>query len=106
MFLTTDRLMTGMFLLLLVGAAYFSLERILFSDASFILFRLINLHGLQIQEHRYGSAITQGIPLLASRLHMPLKAIVFLYSVSFNLFYLVVAALLLYRFKQTGLAVL
>src|SRR4051794_9292145 len=59
MFLTPNRVIAGLFTILLIGAAYFSLERILFSDASYILFRLINLNSLQIQEQRYGSFITQ-----------------------------------------------
>lgn len=106
MFLTTNRLITGLFLLLLAGAAFFSLERVLFADASFILFRIINLDQLQIQEHRYGSFITQGLPLLAARMHLPLHIVVFLYSISFTLFYLAVVLLLLYRFKEQQLAIL
>src|SRR3954464_15537845 len=59
MLITPSRLVLSLFTVLLLGAAYFSLERILFSDASYILFRLINLNSLQIQEQRYGSFITQ-----------------------------------------------
>jgi len=106
MFLTPNRLIIGLFTVLLLGAAYFSLERILFCDASYILFRLINSDSLQIQEQRYGSFITQSFPLLAARLHLPLKMIVVLYSISFNLFYLAVALLLLYRFREYSLGVL
>jgi len=99
-------LIIGLFFILLAGAAYFSLERILFCDASFILFRIINYQNLQIQEHRYGSFITQAVPLLFSKLHLPLRSIVIAYSISFNLFYLVVAWILLYRLRLTGLALL
>lgn len=106
MVITTNRLIASLFLILLIGAAVFSYERILFADASFILFRLINEGSLQIQEHRYGSFITQGIPLLSARLHLPLPVIVVLYSLSFNLFYLSVALLLLYHFRNTSLSIL
>jgi hypothetical protein len=92
--------------MLLLGAALFSMERVLFADASFILFRIINSDSLQIQEHRFGSFITQGVPLLAARLQLPLATIVVLYSTSFTLFYLVVVLLLLYRFKEQELAIL
>lgn len=104
--ISPNRLVLGLFTVLLLGAGWFSLERILFSDASYILFRVINLDRLQIQEHRYGSFITQGVPLLAARLHLPLKFIVVLYSLSFNLFYLAVALLLSYGFREFGLSVL
>lgn len=106
MFLTTNRLITALFALLFVGAAVFSMERVLFADASFILFRIINTGTMQIQEHRYGSFITQSLPLIAAYLHLPLKVIVVVYSVSFPLFYLTVVLLLLYHFKENELAVL
>lgn len=98
--------MAGLFMVLLIAAACFSVERVLFSDSAFVLFRIINSGSLQIQEHRYGSFITQSFPLLASRLHLPLKAVMVLYSISFNLFYLTVALLLLYKFRDFTLGVL
>lgn len=106
MFITTRRLICALFAILLIGAAVFSFERVLFADASFILFRLINSGTLQIQEHRYGSFLTQSVPLLAAYLHLPLVAIVVLYSISFTLFYLAAALLLLFYFRQKELAVL
>jgi hypothetical protein len=101
-----NRLIASLFIVLLIGAFVFSLERILFCDASYILFRIVNFDTLQIQEHRYGSFITQGFPLIAAKLHLPLSTIVVLYSISFNLLYLAVALLLLYRFKEQTLALL
>jgi hypothetical protein len=100
------RLVLGLFILLLLAAIYFYQERVLFSDAAYMLFRIVNLNSLQIQEHRYGSFITQAFPLLGSRIHLSIQSVAFLYSISFNLFYLAVASLLLFRYKQTGLAVL
>jgi hypothetical protein len=96
----------GLFFILFLGSLYFSFERILYSDSSFILFRIINLGSLQPQEYRYGSFITQGIPLVASKLHLPLSWIVLLYSASFNLFYLAVAAILVLKLKEYSLAIL
>jgi hypothetical protein len=106
MIVSQNRLIIGLFVVLLIGAIYFSLERILFSDASYILFRILNFDSLQIQEHRYGSFMTQGFPLIASKLHLPLSTIVVLYSASFNIFYLLVAFLLVYKFREYSLAVL
>lgn len=97
---------TSLFIVLLLLSVVYAYERILFADASFILFRIINSGSLQIQELRFGSFITQWIPLLAARLHLSLTLIVFLYSASFNLFYLTVALLLLFVFREISLAML
>jgi hypothetical protein len=106
MFLNMPRLVVFLFVVLLGGAIYFSLERILFCDASFMLMRIVNYGSLQIQEHRYGSFITQAFPLIGSRLGFSLQTLVILYSASFNIFYLSVALLLIYKFRETGLALL
>ena len=78
MFVTVNRLVAGLFIVLLAGAAFFYMERMLFLDASFILFRIINLGEFQIQEHRYGSFITQAFPLIAAKLHLPIQVVVLL----------------------------
>ncbi len=96
----------SLFLVLLFGSLYFALERVMFCDASLIFTEILNTGGLRIQEKRYGSFITQLFPLLGGKMHLPLKAIVILYSASFNLFYLVVAGILLFRFRNYLLAVL
>jgi len=91
---------------LLILALLFWKERALFVDASYILFRIVNLDELQIQEHRYGSFITQAFPLFAARLHLPVTAVVLLYSISFNLFYFLAGWLVTYRLRQPLLGVL
>lgn len=77
----------------------------LYSDAAYILYNIINNKTLGIQEHRYGSFITQVFPLTAVWLKLPLTFVVFLYSVSFNLFYLV-SGWVLYRLRQYGFLLL
>ena len=96
----------GLFFFLLLGSIYFSLERVLYSDTSYILFQVINTDSLQPQVHRYGSFITQCFPLLAAKLNLPLSWIVVVYSASFNLFYLGVAAILILKLKEYSLALL
>lgn len=96
----------ALFIILLAAAVFFSEERILFLDASYILFRIINLDEFQIQEYRYGSFITQMVPLYAARFGLPLNWIIILYSASFNLFYLIVISLLLFRYRNISLAIL
>lgn len=99
-------LLLSLFVILFIGSVIFARERILFCDASFILTEILNADSLRIQEHRYGSFITQLFPLLAGKAHVPLKDIILLYSISFNLFYLMAAAIILFRFKNIKLAVL
>lgn len=84
----------GFLIALLIGSIIFWKERMLFSDAAFISFRIINYGTLQIQVDRYGAFITQLFPYLASKAHLPLASVLLWYSISFNLFYLVVGGLL------------
>jgi len=90
---------------LLVGAVVFYKERVFFGDASFVVFNVLNYKRFYIQEHRLGSFITQMVPLLGQKMHLPIKTILISYSVSFNLFYLSVAALLTFQFRQYTLAI-
>lgn len=96
----------SLFIVLLLGAIFFAQERVMFCDASLIFTEVINSGDLRIQENRYGSFITQIFPLFFSKIHMPLQAIIVLYSASFNLFYLFVVAVLLFRVRNYQLAVL
>lgn len=91
---------------LLVLACTYWRERILFVDAAHILFRLINEGILQIQAERWGSIITQGPVLLAVKAGVPLQALMVFYSAVFNLFYLAVALLLVFRHRRPDLALI
>lgn len=90
---------------LLAGSIIFYRERMFFADASFITFNILDLHRFYIQEHRFGSFITQLVPWLGQKFHWPLKTILIGYSVSFNAFYLIVSVLL-YRMRQYSLVLL
>ncbi|NCX96177.1 MAG: hypothetical protein EBX41_07165 [Chitinophagia bacterium] len=91
---------------LLVLAIVYYKERVLFADAPHILFRIINEGTLKIEENRWGAFITQLFPLVLSKLHAPLPAILFLYSISFNLFYTAVGFVLYKVYKRYDLVVL
>jgi hypothetical protein len=91
---------------LLVLAFVYYKERALFLDSSYVLFRIVNDGHLAIQENRFGSFITQIVPLIGSKLHLSIKTIVIAYTVSFNVFYLAVISLLVFRLRQYGLAIL
>ncbi|MGN6567146.1 MAG: hypothetical protein ACTHJ0_04300, partial [Flavipsychrobacter sp.] len=102
----TAQIAVAVMVILLTGAFIFYKERMLFIDAPHICFRLLNYKTFVIEEHRYGSFITQMVPLIGERLHWSLKTILVAYSASFNLFYLIVALLVVFRCKQYGMAIL
>ncbi len=93
-------------LALLVGAAVCWRERILFTDPSFILFRMLLEGQPIISEHRYGAVVTQVFPLVGFRLGLPLAVVCWLYSVSFYLFYTTVYLLVGLRWREYALALL
>ncbi|MFI5196881.1 MAG: hypothetical protein ACHQD8_07305, partial [Chitinophagales bacterium] len=78
--------LAAMGVLFVLGAIFYK-ERVLFADASFILFAIINDNHFAIQVERYGSFITQLFPYLGQKLHLPLNTLMFLYGISFNLFF-------------------
>jgi hypothetical protein len=91
---------------LLIGAIVFFKERLLFIDTSYYAFNIINYKGLALIHQRYGAFISQIIPYAGFKLHLPIGAILFGYAISFNVFFVVIGALLIYRYKQYRLAIL
>ena len=89
---------------LFVAGIVFYKARLLFGDASFIAFNVLNWKMFYIQEHRYGSFITQWVPYVGGLLHMPLRWILVAYTASFNFFYLL-AAVIMHRLRQYHLVV-
>src|SRR5436305_13132006 len=78
--------------LLWVGSIIYYKERMLFADDAYISFNIANYREIGIQEGRYGSFITQLGPYCAQALHLSLRSVLVVYSMTFNLFYLSVAA--------------
>ena len=91
---------------LIIGAIIFYKERTLFADSAYLLFNIINTKHISIEHHRYGAIITLIVPYIATHLHLSVKTILFTYDVWVNLFYFLVAAIIVYRYKQYGMAVL
>lgn len=91
--------------LFVLGVIFFK-ERVFFADASYILFNILNIGKLHIPEHRYGAFITQMFPWFGQKLHLPIRTIIIAYALSFNFFYLSVGAVLVYKCRQYGLAIL
>jgi len=89
---------------LLIALIFFK-ERFFFADTSYAAFYIINSKSLAIMNQRYGSFITQIVPYLAQRMHLPLTSVLISYAASFHLFYLTVIAVM-HKCKQYGLAIL
>lgn len=68
-------------------AAYFYQERTIFLDSSFILFSIASTGEFAVQANRFGSALTQFFPWLGVNLHLPIRAVMILYSVGIVLYY-------------------
>ncbi len=95
-----------LFFIFLIASILFYRERMLFVDPCFVTFTILNTSELVITEHRYGAFITQLFPWIGGMMHLPLATILILYSASFYLFFSAVILLLIFRFKQYGLAIL
>lgn len=91
---------------LAIGASVFYKERSFFADTAYVLFNVVNTGQLAIQYNRYGAIVAQCVPWLGQRLHWPLKTILVVYSVWPYVFYLLVGALLVFRYRQYKVAVL
>ncbi|MBS1772999.1 MAG: hypothetical protein JST82_09060 [Bacteroidetes bacterium] len=70
---------------LICFAIVFYKERIIFGDAAFHLFFLLKNGWFEIQAFRFGTALTQILPLLASKLHVSLAGVMLTYSLSYIL---------------------
>ncbi|MEI7801585.1 MAG: hypothetical protein WCI97_02950 [Bacteroidota bacterium] len=81
-------------------------ERTCFVDMSFILFNICKDHTLQIQVNRFGSAVTQIFPLVATWLHFSLENIARIYSASFVIWYFLVFLICALVFKKYSHALL
>ena len=90
---------------LLLAALFFYQERVIFSDAAWVVYNIINKKEIFIIEHRYGAFVSQMFPLVGTYLGLPLSSILLLYSISFTIFYLS-TALYLHWIKQYSLSIL
>ncbi len=75
------------YLMLFALSLLFYLERTVFIDIAYHLFHIIKDDSVAIQNYRFGSAITQVFPLLATQLKLPLDSVLQIYSGCFILVY-------------------
>lgn len=88
----------GMLLILFMLSIVWYKFRMYFLDAPFIVFQIINDDSPAIMVGRYGAILTQIFPYIGQKFNLPMSVILLLYSMSFNLLYLV-SGLILYKLK-------
>lgn len=93
-----------MFLVLFVLSLLFYLERTCFVDPCYAVFNLLYYHDYVIEAGRIAAVLPQSLALVAIKLHLPLKAILMVYSFSFVLLYYLIYLLIAYGFKLDRLA--
>lgn len=86
----TALLGTAVYTVLLVLAAVFYLERMAVLDMAFQTFQILRTGSLQIQSGRFGAAGTQFFAWAAQAIGLPLKAVLYSYSLGHVLFYFLI----------------
>ncbi len=89
-----------MFFVLLILSCIFYKERIICFDTALVDSRIIITNYFSIFPVRFGGAIPQIIPLLATIFNFPLKLILLFHSMGMILFYLLFFILIVFRFKN------
>ncbi len=74
-------------MVLLIFSVLYYEERAIFMDGAFQLFEVLNYGSFQIYAHRFTSVLTQAVPLLFSKLGLPLQWSLLSYSISFIVLY-------------------
>ena len=77
------------YLSLFLLSLLFYKERTVFLDIAYHMFIIIKDNALAIQNNRFGAAVTQVFPLMASRFSLPIEVIAKIYSACFVLYYFV-----------------
>ncbi len=90
----------------LIASGYFAFERILNVDNSYFFFQIINHHEFWFPENRAGIFVSQLPLLFFAHIGTPLKALVYIYSLTFPIWYMAIAAFCHYylKVKEASLA--
>jgi hypothetical protein len=92
--------------ILVIMAIIFYKERIIYCDAADYIFLIINKSTFHFEINRYGSAISQILPVIAVNAKMPLKVVLIFYSVSTVLVYYLIFLICTYLLKNPGAGIL
>lgn len=91
-------------MLLLFLSGYFYLERMTQMDSAFASLRIINEGRFIAPHYRYPVILTQIFPILFSSLNLPIKWVLFSYSMNFYVLYTLCFIASAFWFKQTTTA--
>lgn len=91
--------------LLIVFSIVWAYARVFYIDSAYQLFSMINTGTFSVNDGRYAMVLSQLLPLLCLKLHLPLPFIVVAYSLSFVLMAYLCYLLLLYVLKDGRTAV-
>jgi hypothetical protein len=94
------------YIILLIFALYFYLERTVFIDISFHLFYILKDDSFAIQNYRFAAAFTQLFPLIGSKMGLGLDNIAKLYSIGFGVFYFMIFTFIAYGLKLWRYAII
>ena len=94
------------FLILIWLALWFAEERVLLTDSAYQLFHDINTSGILINDHRFSMVLSQLLPWVLIKLHVPLRWVIVAYSLSFILIAYGCYLLTAYALKDWKMAVL
>lgn len=89
---------------LLIFSFIFALQRIIFTDTAVYAFHIITTQGFNVSTNRFVSVLSQLLPLAGVGLGLPLKTLIYLYSINCILIPLVAAALCYFTFKNAATA--
>lgn len=103
--LLNDVLFHSSFLLLLLIASVYFLERVIPFDGAFYCFKIIFFQNFNIENGRVGAFYTQLLPLLGLKLGCSLETFLRLYSISFVLWNYLFGLLIYYGFRLKNLAI-
>ena len=80
--------------------------RVVFIDMAYHLFEILRHDNFTIQNHRFAAFATQSVPLLLSRVAVPLETLAVAYSLAFPIFYFLVFLLCWLVLKSPRVAML
>lgn len=94
-----------MFLILFILAAVFYLERSVFLDPGYLVFNILYYNDFVTGSGRIAVVFPQAPAVAAMHLNLPLKSILFIFSISFILLYYIVYLIISYLFRLDKIAV-
>src|SRR5436190_10258426 len=77
---------TVTFLILGIMSLLFYKERVIVMDMAYYSFEIVRTGSFTMQNNRFGSILTQILPVIGVKLHLPLKTVLMLYSLNIALF--------------------